>query len=203
MRATPPSISGFPVFLSRCTMSSALPWSAVTSHVPPTSSTALMRFCDPACTHSGCSAHSSTLQRDSMCSQSTLYPRDRNQLLQSAMHACACPAALASPDCTSMRAQSGSCPLPLEAESRRLLQCTRPASLCCLRSRRAGRRFSPGRELCAHLHALVDCAAGHDGSVQVAGVADHVGVRKVQPDLRALAMDDQAPCHMSSGCQAR
>jgi hypothetical protein len=36
------------LFLSRCTMSSALPWSAVTSHVPPISSTAVSSFCAKA-----------------------------------------------------------------------------------------------------------------------------------------------------------
>ena len=45
MRGLPPSISAFFVFLSRCTMSSALPWSAVIRYVPFTSSTASISFC--------------------------------------------------------------------------------------------------------------------------------------------------------------
>ena len=45
MRGLPPSISAFFVFLSRCTMSSALPWSAVIRYVPCTSSTASISFC--------------------------------------------------------------------------------------------------------------------------------------------------------------
>ena len=45
MRGLPPSISAFFVFLSRCTMSSALPWSAVIRYVPCISFTASISFC--------------------------------------------------------------------------------------------------------------------------------------------------------------
>ena len=43
----PSCITGLLVFFSRCTMSSALPWSAVTRNTPPSSSTALSRM--PTC----------------------------------------------------------------------------------------------------------------------------------------------------------
>lgn len=39
----PSCITGLLVFFSRCTMSSALPWSAVMSQMPPSFSTSAMR----------------------------------------------------------------------------------------------------------------------------------------------------------------